>query len=89
MEGKNVLPGAIRKIDGTWETKWRLGQYTATSVLIYGANNTQLANVTTFVVFPYRVVIVVSVVSIILFYMLYRSRKRLSLAWKILTSGKM
>lgn len=89
MEGKNVLPGAIRKIDGTWDTKWRFGQYTATSVLIYGVNNTQLANVTTFIVFPYRVTIVALIVFSILFYMIYRSRKRLSMAWKILTSGKM
>ena len=88
FENKNVLPGAIRKIDGTWDTKWRIGQYTATAVLIYGANNTQLANVTTFIVFPYRVAIAVFAVLAVLFTFIYRSRRRLSLAWKILTSGK-
>jgi hypothetical protein len=85
---KNVLPGAIRKIEGTWDTKWRMGQYTATAVMIYGPNNTQLANVTTFIVFPYRLALVVLVVFSILFTFVYRSRKRLKMAWKILTSGK-
>jgi len=85
---KNVLPGAIRKIEGTWDTKWRMGQYTATAVMIYGPNNTQLANVTTFIVFPYRLALVVLVVFSILFTFVYRSRRRLKMAWKILTSGK-
>lgn len=88
LENKNVLPGAIRKIDGTWNTKWRIGQYTATAVIIYGANNTQLANVTTFLVFPYRVAIIIFAVILVLFTFVYRSRKRLKMAWKILTSGK-
>lgn len=85
---KNVLPGAIRKIEGTWDTKWRLGRYTATAVMIYGANNTQLANVTSFVVVPYRLVLVILILLTILVVIFYRSRKRLKLAWKILTSGK-
>lgn len=88
IEGKNVLPGAIRKLDGTWDTKWRIGRYTATSVLIYGAGNTQLANVSTFIIFPYRLAIIVLVVILIISILLYRSRRRLSLAWKILKSGK-
>jgi hypothetical protein len=88
LEGKNVLPGAIRKLEGTWETKLRLGQYTATSVLIYGPSNTQLANVTTFVIFPYRLALGVLAVVLFLGYFLFKSRRRLSLAWKILTSGK-
>lgn len=88
LEPKNVLPGAIRKIEGTWDTKWRVGQYTATSVLIYGANNTQMANVTTFIVFPYRIGLAVLVLILILIYFIHKSRRRLALAWKILTSGK-
>lgn len=88
MVTKNVLPGAIRKIEGTWDTKWRIGSYTATSVLIYGPNNTQLANVTNFIVFPYRLAIVLLVVIFILFTFFYRARKRLKAAWKVLTSGK-
>ncbi|MEI8232826.1 MAG: hypothetical protein WCG44_03715 [bacterium] len=88
LETKNVLPGAIRKIEGTWDTKWRAGQYTATAVMIYGPQNTQLANVATFIVFPYRFALIVLVVIFILFTFVYRSRRRLGLAWKILTSGK-
>lgn len=87
-DAKNVLPGAIRKISAEWPTKWRFGRYNATSVLIYGSNNTQLANVTSFYILPYRLMAVVLVVLIVLGLMFYKSRKRLSLAWKILTSGK-
>lgn len=88
LDGKNVLPGAIRKIEGSWDTKWRIGRYTATSVLIYGANNTQLANVTSFIVFPYRIALIILVFILIIVSIFYRSRKRLSMAWKILKSGK-
>lgn len=88
LEPKNVLPGAIRKIEGTWDTKWRIGQYTATTVIVYGANNTQLASVTTFVVLPYRLVLIILVALIVIYLILHHYRKRLKLAWKILTSGK-
>lgn len=89
LDGKNVLPGAIRKIEGTWDTKWRIGRYTATAVLIYGPTNTQLASVTNFTVLPYRLLLVLVIVIAFFAMTIYKSRKRLSLAWKILTSGKM
>lgn len=88
LENKNVLPGAIRKIEGTWDTKWRFGRYTATAVMIYGTGNAQLANVTSFIVLPYRLIILIILILIILSLILRRFRKRLKLAWKILTSGK-
>jgi hypothetical protein len=88
FENKNVLPGAIRKIEGVWNTKWRFGQYTATAVLIYGGDNTQLASVTTFTILPYRLIILILLVLTCIYLLLYRSRKRLKLAWKVLTSGK-
>lgn len=88
VDSKNVLPGAVRKLDATWDTKWRVGRYTATAVLVYGKDQTQRAAVTNFVVFPYRVAIALGMIIMILALVIYKFRKRLSLAFKILTTGK-
>lgn len=88
VEGKNVLPGAIRKLETVWDNKWGFGRYTATFVMVYGTDLTQRAAVTNFYVFPYRLVLVIIVIALVIGLVLYKMRKRLSLAWKILTSSK-
>lgn len=88
VESKNVLPGSIRKLEGTWDTTWRIGRYNATLNLIYGENNTQLSRTTSFIVFPYRIAILLTIILAGIGSILYATRKRLKLAWKILTSGK-
>ncbi len=88
VEGKNVLPGAIRKLDSVWDNKWGFGRYTATFVMVYGSDLTQRAAVTNFFILPYRLIFFILVFATILIFILYKMRKRLSLAWKILTSSK-
>lgn len=88
LDSKNVLPGAVRKLESTWDTKWRLGRYTATLVMIYGSDQVQRAVVSNFIVFPYRAAGVAAIALALLGIVLYRSRKRLRLAFKILFTGR-
>lgn len=81
---KNVLPGAIRKYQDKWESKWLVGKYTATLVLNYANGNKTLSQTTNFIVFPHKIAGAVLAVAIILLLMLLRLRKRLKLAFKIL-----
>ncbi len=87
VEPKNVLPGATRKLDAVWDTKWRLGRYSATYTAVLSDQTTRSAT-TVFTIIPYRLIIVILVVLILIGLILKRYQKRLSLAWKILTSGK-
>jgi len=88
LDSKNVLPGAIRRLESSWDTKWRLGYYTATLVMFYGQDNTQTAAITNFTIIPYRLVATILFILLLISFWLYRSRKRLKKAWKVLTSGK-
>lgn len=88
LEGKNVLPGAVRRLDATWDTKWRFGRYTATLVMVYGSDHIQRVALTNFTVIPYTFLSIVAGVIAVIAFILYRSRKRLKLAWKILRTGK-
>ncbi len=87
VEPKNVLPGATRKLEATWDTQWRLGRYNATYTAVF-SDKTTLSSTTSFTVLPYRAIAVAIVILIILLIILKKYQKRLSLAWKILTSGK-
>lgn len=87
VEPKNVLPGATRKLDAVWDTKWRLGRYSATYTAVLSDQTTRSAT-TVFTIIPYRLIIVILVVLILIGLILKRYQKRLSLAWKILRSGK-
>lgn len=88
LEGKNVLPGAVRRLDATWDTKWRFGRYTATLVLSYGKDQVQRAAVTTFTVIPYKVTAIAGAALLLVLTIIVRSRKRIRMAWKILMTGK-
>ncbi len=70
LDSKNILPRAVRRLDSTWDTKWRLGRYTATLVMVYGKDMTQRAVVTNFIVFPYKIAAVVAIVLITLSFLL-------------------
>lgn len=88
LDGKNVLPDAIRQMDLAWPVKLALGRYTATLVGSYGNNNQTFTATSTFTIFPYRLILGILAVVIIVTLLLYRSRKRLHLALKVLLSGK-
>lgn len=83
---KNILPGAVRKIDAVWQQKWLwAGKYTATITGSYGINNTQLSPVVIgFWAFPWKAGIIIFIVFILLFLM----RKRFGAALKILLKGE-
>lgn len=84
VDGKNVLPGAIRKNEVVWNKKWAIGRYTATEVLSYGANNQQLIDTTNFIVLPYKQVGGGLLFVTIFVVVLYKGRKRIKLAISVL-----
>ena len=89
VEPKNVLPGAVRKSAAFWDKKILFGKYTAVLSLAYGAGAGKIVTgSTSFVGFPYKVGGVVLFVLLILFFLLYRGRKRLKLALRVLFSGR-
>ena len=87
VEPKNILPAATRKLEAVWDTKWRLGRYSATYTAVLSDQTTRSAT-TTFTILPYRAIGVALVFVFILIIILKKYQKRLSLAWKILRSGK-
>lgn len=83
---KNVLPGAIRKFETSWNKKWLwAGKYTATLTGSYGISNTFLTpTVITFWAFPWKFGLGILIV-IILFIL---SRKRWLAAFRIMIKGE-
>lgn len=84
IEPKNVLPGAIRKMETSWGQKFLLGKYTATVSLVYGSKGEILTGSTTFIGFPYRLAGIIALALIVIILLLYKIRKRLKLAFKVL-----
>jgi len=88
LEPRNVLPGAIRRSLTTWEEKNLIGKYTATVYLTYGNQGKTLTASTAFWAFPYRVGGLVLAGLLVLMILLYRGRKRVKKALRILLAGK-
>jgi len=84
VDPKNVLPGAIRKSTAVWDKKFLFSKYTASLALNYGTQGKILIGSTTLIGFPYKVVGLVLLGLAILIFLLYRARKRISLALKVL-----
>ena len=85
----NVMPGAVRKIETNWDTKWLFGKYTATIVGGYGTSNIPINPMTIeFWVLPWKLMLGVSIVLLIILTILFLSRKRLRMAAKILFKGE-
>ena len=84
VDPKNVLPGAIRKSTALWDKKFLFSKYTASLALNYGTQGKILIGSTTLIGFPYKVVGLVLLGLAILIFLLYRARKRISLALKVL-----
>jgi hypothetical protein len=86
---KNVLPGSVRRINIEWDGGFLMGKYTAMLVGSYGNNNEPLElNVVTFWVLPWKLMLGVSVVILIILTILFLTRKRIRLAAKILFRGE-
>ncbi len=89
FDQKNVMPGAVRKIDAKWDAKWLFGKYTASVIGVYGTSNTNLySQVITFWVLPWKLMLGVLIVIVLLLLILYKSKRRLRLAAKILLKGE-
>lgn len=85
----NVMPGSIRKIETKWNTKWGFGKYTATVVGSYGVNNFPVSSeILTFWVVPWRIILAVFLVLLIIFIFFYKTRRRWQLALRILFKGE-
>jgi len=88
IDPRNVLPGAIRKIPVTWHQKSLIGRYTATISLVYGTQNQILTASTNFFGFPYKIGGAVLLGLVVLAALLYKGRRRIGLALRILFSGR-
>jgi hypothetical protein len=86
IESKNVLPGATRKLTAYWNKKALFGKYTATLSVIYGSDNQILTATNTFVAIPYKIVGVVLLALLIIGIIIFKARKRLKLAARVLFS---
>lgn len=84
---KNVLPGANRKSQATWDTKYLFGPYTATASLVYGTENKLMTSSTSFFVIPYKLVLAVLAVLVVVGTITYKARRRIRTAARVLFSG--
>lgn len=85
---KNVLPGAVRKVEVQWNKKWLFGRYQATFVGNYGSQNTPISATLTFWVIPWKISLVVIVVLILILAIIIRTRKKIKRAEQILKEHK-
>ena len=88
IDQRNVLPESIRQITTEWQTEgFNVGRYTATLSLVYGDNDDIRVAETSFIVFPYQTIAPVVIISVLIIVIVFKSRKRLAMAAKVL-SGK-
>lgn len=83
----NVLPNSIRKLSVSVPDRWLWGRYDATLTAIYGTTNEPLSVSVSFWVFPWKVALGVGFAAIVVLLVLFRSRRRLKLAFKVLVTG--
>lgn len=82
---QNVIPGAIRKNETTWNQNWLWGvRYTATLVGSYGSQNSTISSVISFWVFPWKIWLVILLVLVIVIYFIVRTRRKIKRAEEIL-----
>lgn len=85
----NVIPGAIRKIETSWDKKWLAGRYTATLIGNYGTANIPInPTVVTFWVIPWKISLAVLLALIIIIIFFYKTRRRWGAAVRILVKGE-
>lgn len=87
---KNVLPGSVRKIEVEWDDgDFLIGKYTAMLVGSYGGSNEPfVSNTITFTVFPWKLMLGILTVLIIIITFFFKTRERWRMAAKILFKGE-
>lgn len=91
LNGQNVLPGVVRKMDTEWNKPNVLGYYTATLVATYGEQNLPMTAATKFLVVntTAAILIGVGVIAAILFIVsLISGKSRLLRALQVIIHGK-
>lgn len=82
-DATNIFPGASRKVPLTFTKKLLIGRFTAEAAIrTGGTNRDELVALTSFVVFPVRLAIIVILAAVVLFIL----RRRLIKALKVLLS---
>ncbi len=84
IDGKNVLPTAIREIPLQYNSKRLFGPYTATLSLVYGSTNQNINATTGFWVIP----LIPTIIALVVLLILILLRKRLWLAILVLAGKK-
>jgi hypothetical protein len=57
LEERNVLPGTIRKLVNEWSPGFRVGNFTADLSIVYGPDSAIETASTSFIIFPYKIII--------------------------------
>jgi len=90
LDGRNVLPGATRKMLSVWDKNNILGNYTATMIATYGQNKQPLTASVKFTVIPKLILIagIIGIVAVVGFILtLFFGRKRISKVLQVLFRG--
>jgi len=84
----NIYPGKIRTIETNWDKKWLFGKYTATLVGNYGLNNTPFTALTSFWVIPWKIICGILLGLAIIFFLLWKIRRRIFASLRVLIKGE-
>jgi len=84
----NIFPGKARVVETSWDKKYLFGKYTATLVGSYGLGNTPFTAFTTFWVVPWKFIGGSAAGLIIIVWALWKIRRRLKLALRMLIKGR-
>ncbi len=77
LNGKNALPGAIRRMDTEWSPgKFLANRYTATLVANYGQQSKTLSASTSFIIFP-KALLITSISIILLIALMFIFKKNI------------
>lgn len=87
LEERNVLPGTIRRLINEWSPGFAVGRYTADLSIVYGNDSSIDTATTTFIIFPYKIIVPALLGIIALIVISIKSRKRLAAAGRAL-AGK-
>ena len=86
---QNVIPGAVRKINTSWDKEWLFGRYTATLVGNYGTSNLPLnPPVIVFTVFPWKLALGTFLPLAATATYFIKTKKRWKMALSILLKGE-
>lgn len=88
LNGLNVLPDSIRRMDTDWDdSSLRFGRYKVSLNMVYGSDNEMLNVSTSFFMVPYKHILVVTLILLAAVFIVRRYKDRFKAAFRVL-SGK-